>query len=275
MRPMPLDAARAIEFATAAGENALTAFGAALLVLLLIVGAGWFVVQRHYIRRHKLPDTAAARALTATLVLGFAAILMAALLLTTLPNWMVVDGWVALADKALTDAVRRNVSVPVLQMFAAVTLLANTSVLWMLAIGGAVVLLWRRDYLLACIWIAAIAGNGILTRMLKAVFARSRPLYEHDLFTVQGWSFPSGHASGAVVAYGMLAYVLIRSTPVIWRLPILLLATAIAFVTGCSRIFLQVHYASDVLAGFASGLAWLAVCIIAAASSRRVGGRPS
>ncbi|HYM47463.1 MAG TPA: phosphatase PAP2 family protein, partial [Burkholderiaceae bacterium] len=64
-------------------------------------------------------------------------------------------------------------------------------------------------------------------------------------------------------------YVLIRSTPVIWHLPIVLLATAIAFITGCSRIFLQVHYASDVLAGFASGVAWLAVCVIGAEISRR------
>lgn len=269
MRPMPLDAARAIELATAIGENALIVFGAAWLVLLLIVGAVWFVVHHHYVRRHKLPDTADARVLTATLVIGFAVILVAALLFATLPNWIGIAGGVAVADQALTDAVRRNVSLPVLQMFAAVTALANPAVLWLLAVGGAVVLLWRRESLLACIWIAAIAGNGILTRLLKTVFARARPLYEHELFTVQGWSFPSGHSSGAVVAYGMLAYVLIRSTPVICHLPIVLLATTIAFITGCSRIFLQVHYASDVLAGFASGLAWLAVCVIAAELSRQ------
>ncbi len=266
---MPLDAARAIELATAVGENALTVFGATLLALLLIVGAGWFVVHRHYIRRHKLQETADARALTAILVLGFAAILTAALLFVTLPSRIVLDGSVALADQALTDAVRRSVSLPVLQMFASVTVLAHPPVLWLLAIAGAAVLLWRRDYLLACTWIAAIAGNGLLTRMLKTVFARARPLYEHELSAVQGWSFPSGHSSGAVAAYGVLAYVLIRSTPVVWHLPIVLLAAAIAFVTGCSRIFLQVHYASDVLAGFASGLAWLAVCVIGAEMSRR------
>lgn len=266
----PANGAQAITLARAVGENALLAFGVALLVLLVIAGAGWLAVHRRYIRRHTLPDTADVRALTATLALGFAAIVLFALLFATLPSRIVADGWLGLADQALTGAIRRSVSLPVLQIFATVTVLANTPVLWVLAIVGAGVLLWRRDFLLAIIWIAAIGGNGILTRALKAVFARARPLYEHQLFSAEGWSFPSGHSSGAVVAYGMFAYVLLRSTPVIWHLPIVLIAAALAFATGCSRIFLQVHYASDVLAGFASGLAWLAVCIVAAELSLRV-----
>jgi len=266
---MPPEAARSLHVATAIGENALIAFSASLIVLLLIAGAAWLAVHRHYIRRHSLPDTADARALSATLMLGCAAILAAAFAFAAMPGWIVVDGWIAMADQALTDAIRRTVTPPMLQVFAAVTILANTPVLWAIAIFGTVVLLWRREHALACIWIAAIGGNGILTRVLKNVFARDRPLFEHGLFTVHGWSFPSGHSSGAVAAYGALAYVLIRSTPMAWHLPIVLLGTAIAFTTGCSRIFLQVHYASDVAAGFASGLAWLAVCVIAAELSRR------
>jgi len=56
--------------------------------------------------------------------------------------------------------------------------------------------------------------------------------------------------------------VLVRSTPRNWHLPIVLTATATAFVIGCSRFFLRAHYASDVFAGFASGLAWLCLCVI-------------
>ena len=266
---MPPDAARAADLATAVGDNALAVFGAALALLLLMVSAGWFVLHHHYIRRHKLPETADARVLTAALVLGFFVIVAAALLFATLPSWIGVAGSVGVADQALTETLRRTISAPALRTFAAVTVLANTPVLWVVAIVGAIVLLWRRERLLAGVWITALAGNGILTRALKTVFARARPLHEHELFTVHGWSFPSGHSSGAVVAYGMLAYVLIRSTSAIWHLPVVLLATALAFTVGCSRIFLQVHYASDVLAGFASGLAWLAVCVIAAELSRR------
>ena len=266
---MPPDSARAVELAAAAGDHALIVFGAAWLSILLVVGASWLIVHDRYIRRHTLPDTADARVLTATLVLGFAAIVAAGALFATLPRWIEGPGVAALADRALTDAIRRSVPLAALQIFAAVTALANPAVLWVLAIGGGIVLLWRRERALACIWIAAIGGNGILTRVLKAVFARSRPLQDHELLAVEGWSFPSGHSSGSVAAYGMLAYVLVRSTPATWHLPLVLLATTIAFVTGCSRVFLQVHYASDVLAGFASGLAWLAVCIIAAELSRR------
>lgn len=266
---MPLDAARAIEIAHSVGANALTAFVAALLVLMLIVGVAWLIVHRLYVRRHTAPDLADARALSAALVLGFVAVVVASLLFATLPHLLLPDGGFALADQALTDAIRRGVLPSTLQVFAAITVLANTPIQWGVAIAGALVLLWRRNYFLATFWIAAIAGNGILTRVLKATFERARPVYEHDLLTVQGWSLPSGHASGAVAIYGALAYVLIRSTPIGWHLPIVLAATAIAFATGCSRIFLQVHYASDVFAGFVSGLAWLSVCVIIAETSRR------
>jgi undecaprenyl-diphosphatase len=59
----------------------------------------------------------------------------------------------------------------------------------------------------------------------------------------------------------MLAYVVIRILPMPWHLPGVLLASAMAFTIGCSRVFIQVHFASDVVAGFASGTAWLALCI--------------
>lgn len=261
---MPPEPARFLQLARSLGANALSAFGMALFMLLLIIALGYSIA-----RRRSIANRTGTRALSVTLAPALAAILAAAFLFATLPRWIVVDGWLALADHALTDGIHRTVAPSVLQVFAAVTLLANTSTLWILAICGALVLLWRRDYLLACTWLIAIGGNGVLTRVLKATFERQRPLFDRELITAEGWSFPSGHSSGAVVAYGMLAYVLVRRAPSAWHLPILLIATAVAFLTGCSRIFLQVHHASDVLAGFASGLAWLAVCVTAAELIRR------
>ena len=96
-----------------------------------------------------------------------------------------------------------------------------------------------------------------------------RPPHEVGLPVAHGWSFPSGHSSGAVVAYGMLAYVLLRTLPSRWHLPVVLAATALAFAVGCSRIFLEAHYASDVLAAFASGTAWLTACIVGIEIARR------
>jgi len=88
-----------------------------------------------------------------------------------------------------------------------------------------------------------------------------RPLHDDGIVLAHGFSFPSGHSSGAVVAYGMLAYVAMRFVPVRWHLALVLCAVALAFSIGASRVFLRVHFASDVIAGFASGSAWLAVCI--------------
>ena len=68
--------------------------------------------------------------------------------------------------------------------------------------------------------------------------------------------------------YGMLAYVAVRTLPVRWHLPAVLSAAAIAFTVACSRVFLRVHFPSDVVAGMASGLAWLMVCIVSIESSR-------
>ncbi len=99
----------------------------------------------------------------------------------------------------------------------------------------------------------AIAGNGILNQSLKQLIGRIRPLNPEGALLVQGLSFPSGHSSGAVVAYGMLAYLALRLLPKAWHLPVLV--AALAFTVGISRVVLRVHFASDVAAGFASGSA--------------------
>ncbi|MEO5764158.1 MAG: phosphatase PAP2 family protein, partial [Casimicrobiaceae bacterium] len=255
---MPADAERAIELAAAVGINALAVYAGTLVAILLGVAVGWRVARRGgRVPRQLRSRPATPRALVTTLLLGFAAILATALVVAALPALLAPDGHLARTDKALTAAIQGNVSQPVMQVFAAVTVLADTWVQWLFAIGGALVLLWRRERLLAVVWIAAIAGNGIVTRVVKTVFARARPLHDEALIRVDGYSFPSGHASGAIVIYGMLSYVLIRRSPVAWHLPIALAAAAVAFTVGCSRIFLQVHYASDVVAGFVTGLAWL------------------
>lgn len=106
-----------------------------------------------------------------------------------------------------------------------------------------------------------MAGNGALNIALKQVFGRIRPTHLEGFGLAQGFSFPSGHSSGSVVAYGMLAYLALRLLPARWHLPALMAAVALAFTVAVSRVFLRVHFASDVAAGIASGATWLAVCI--------------
>ncbi len=172
-------------------------------------------------------------------------------------------------DDALVSALRSGLEDPTLRLFARLTRFGDTETLTALGITGALVLLWRRQHLLAATWVAAIAGNSLLNVSLKAVFRRVRPVHEHGHALETSWSFPSGHASGTLVAYGVLAWVALRLLPARWHLPVLWIAVAIALTTGLSRIVLQVHFASDVLAGLCSGSAWLALCITVAEWVRR------
>jgi len=166
-------------------------------------------------------------------------------------------------ERALTAALRQHVSLTALRSFALVTRLGDTSTLTVLGIVVAALLLIASQRRLAVLWVLAVGGNSVLNVLLKGTFERVRPVHEHDLLvTHSGWSFPSGHSSGSVVAYGMLAYVLVHLVAPRWQLPLLLLATLVALTVGFSRVFLQVHYFSDVLAGFASGLIWLTICIV-------------
>ena len=166
-------------------------------------------------------------------------------------------------DASLSQALKTSTPAGVVRAFGYITHMGDPLVLIAIGANVALALAIYRQRWLALGWIIAIGGNGLLNPALKAIFMRMRPLDEAGRALVGGWSFPSGHSSGAVVVYGMLSYVLIRVSPRSWHLPLVLLMTSIAYSVGTSRLFLQYHYASDVLAGFASGTAWLLICVSA------------
>jgi undecaprenyl-diphosphatase len=195
------------------------------------------------------------------LAVGFAVVVIAGVMFAEIAEHLGVERRLGRIDQAIADAMHDSVSRATLEVFAWVTRLADVSTLTVLGVVVALTLAWLGRYRLAAAWVFAVIGNALLNLALKAVFARVRPLHDHGLVVEQGFGFPSGHTSGSVVAYGMLAYVLVRLLPRRWHLPVVLTATALSFATGCSRVFLQVHFASDVIAGFAQGLAWLVVCI--------------
>ncbi len=118
----------------------------------------------------------------------------------------------------------------------------------------------RIDYLLA--YVVAILGGTALFFVLKMVIHRVRPISRISLVNVAGWSFPSGHSMMSAIFYGTLSYFVLQKTKS-WRLRVLtaLAALFVVFLTGFSRIYLQVHYLSDVIAGYAGGLFWLTICL--------------
>ena len=166
-------------------------------------------------------------------------------------------------DGLLAEALRTDPSTGMLEVLAWLTRAGNMVTLVGVSILVGVALLIARRRLFFFAWVITVAGNGALIRVLKGVFQRVRPVHEHGFVIEQGWSFPSGHASGSLVVYGMMAYLALRLA----RPPLSLLIAgalvALFLAIGFSRVFLYVHYFSDVLAGFVSGGAWLVLCITA------------
>lgn len=141
------------------------------------------------------------------------------------------------------------------------------SVTW-LTIGAAVITVYLLFFSSFSRWNAVyfainMIGISIITTIFKNFFSRQRPevLAAYD---GTGYSFPSGHATGAVTFYGFLAYLIIRSTlAAVWKWVLGTLLTLAALLVAVSRMFLDVHYFTDVLAGISVGLFWLLICIIA------------
>lgn len=108
-------------------------------------------------------------------------------------------------------------------------------------------------------------GSAALGQVLKAIFARPRPHLFSWLTAAGGWSFPSGHTLNAVVLGGMLAW-LVGQRLSGWRRIVLWAGTALwAGLVGLSRVYLGVHYPSDVLASLAVG----SLCLITVLSMCR------
>ena len=250
------------------GAHALPLFLGVLPALMLSIAALWCLAQRYAVPRDNTRWSPSAGRLM-PLGLGFAVVVGGALLFAELAGQLLEPGRaqrMGALDNLLSAAVGRSLPASALQFFAAFTHLADTAWLILLTAVVAALLFGRQHRWLALGWTVAVAGNALLTTALKSIFTRTRPVHDNLLYTTSGWSFPSGHSSGAVVVYGMLTYVLLRTWPRAQSshavsLLIVLVASAIVFTVGCSRVFIQAHYASDVLAGFASGSVWLAVCI--------------
>ncbi len=103
----------------------------------------------------------------------------------------------------------------------------------------------------------------VLMLLLKQLFQRKRPL-SPLLKAAKGLSFPSGHAIMAVTFYGLLIYILQHSISIDWLKSFLtILIIALIILIGFSRVYLRVHYASDVAAGFIIGLLWLLISLAA------------
>ena len=122
-------------------------------------------------------------------------------------------------------------------------------------------LLWQQQRQEAKLLVIACLGALLLNQGLKLLFTRPRPLLWPRLITETSYSFPSGHALGSVVLYGFLAYVFAAQFPTLSR-GIYGTAIGIIVAIGFSRLYLGVHYPSDIAAGYTVGFLWLTICLV-------------
>ena len=134
---------------------------------------------------------------------------------------------------------------------------------WQVAVGVASMFLWLTKHKYsALLLIIATAGGILLNNLLKVGFGRPRPQVFDWGTTVVSWSFPSGHAMSATVVYSTVAYLAARLQRRHRHRVMTLVGAALLIILICiSRLYLGVHYPSDVIAGMLIGLAWAAFCM--------------
>jgi undecaprenyl-diphosphatase len=198
------------------------------------------------------------RLLSAALVVGLIAAAFALLVL----SWLgrdIIAGVTPEVDNRLRDAVHHYASPRLTQVMIAASLYGGPS--WLVPIGIALAIAflirgWHRGALLI---IVTLAGAGLLNTLLKQSFARTRPAAFFDYPLPVSHSFPSGHAIFAASFFvGLAVLVSSRVRGKALRSAIWVIALACVLLIGASRVYLGVHYPSDVFAGYAVAVVWVA-----------------
>jgi len=175
------------------------------------------------------------------------------------------DEWVLQRLRTPDDRTDPLGPVWVEDMWRDVTALGSPTVLTLVTLIGAGYLLMRRRYRMLALLAVATAGGLVVSLLLKSLFARPRPEFAAPGTYVLTASFPSGHSLLAAVVYLTLGVLLARTTTRYrYKLYFITVALVITMLVGFSRIYLGVHYPTDVLAGWSFGLLWALLCWLVA-----------
>ena len=130
-------------------------------------------------------------------------------------------------------------------------------------VGVTALFLWHTEHKISAqLLLASTIGAILLNNALKLVYHRTRPSVFEWQTTAMSSSFPSGHAMSATVVYGTVAYLLMRLQKHHWSRVLTFVGAVLLIVLIClTRLYLGVHYPSDVLGGMIVGLAWASFCM--------------
>ena len=198
------------------------------------------------------------------LTVGALAIIGAAWLFGGVAEDVVSKDPLTLVDVEVAHWFHAHATPIVTQVMLVITHMNGIVGLSVLAAAMAGFLVWKRDWYWLRALLLTVPGGMLLNVITKYAFHRTRPTFQDPILTLATYSFPRGHVAASTMFYGLLAaYLVMRSTQWRWRVLLVLGAFLIIVLVAFSRVYLGVHYLSDVLAAFAEGLAWLALCLTA------------
>jgi membrane protein DedA with SNARE-associated domain/membrane-associated phospholipid phosphatase len=196
------------------------------------------------------------------LTLGLGASLLGLWLFTEITEHLFTRNGLTRFDVALAAWFRANATPAGDALGSAISALGSAVAIALVGLGVALWLGSARRWPGLGAWVVGLVGAGALNQALKFLIRRPRPPAAAAALSVPGFSFPSGHAMESLVCFGLVAYFLIvRTTRPGRRIAIGVAAICLIGAIGFTRLYLGVHYFSDVVGGYAAGIVWLAACI--------------
>lgn len=190
-----------------------------------------------------------------------AALLLAGLVLAELTDNVVDHDGLTAPDRPWHEWVVTHRSAGLTQLMSALSTIGSTVVLAALALCVAAWLALRRRWPRALQVVLTAGGAALLVALVKHLVTRPRPPAADRLMVETSWSYPSGHSLGAAAVLGVLTIVVVaRLRRRAARAVAVAVGVLLVAAIGVSRIYLGVHWPSDVLAGWLFGGLWLAIC---------------
>jgi undecaprenyl-diphosphatase len=168
---------------------------------------------------------------------------------------IMLQGSFVKVDMEIMNLVSNLRNIQIAKFFLFFTYLGNTQIIVSLVIIVLVILGLSGKWRIAKLSLVSVISGEVLYYFIKLLIQRDRPDVSFSLISSGGYSFPSGHATCSIIFYGILGFLLWRLFRKRWqKILITLLVVVIVFMIGFSRIYLGVHWTSDVLAGWSLGL---------------------
>ncbi|WP_026584242.1 phosphatase PAP2 family protein [Bacillus sp. J33] len=165
-------------------------------------------------------------------------------------------------DEQVIGYIQAFISPRLTEFMNVITFLGSVKWLTLAVIISSILLFIFKKRSLAFFMIISSGVGALFNYLLKWIFKRERPDIR-PLIEEQGFSFPSGHSMGSFIFYGSLAYMIVHlAKKRRWKAAWTLLLGCFIAAIGLSRIYLGVHFPSDVVAGFAAGGVWLTIMIL-------------